>query len=261
VATDNKIFKPLHCNCPLTVSPNSACLALSLSSTPTERSKLENSPVMDMLLRSLAFALIISRAHGQSATYGSGFVSLESNTTGSPTDAVVSIKLSNGYVGNALEVYDSASGTPKFTLQYDGIILKSSGTFDIPHPLKDDPLERLRHSFVESPLVDNIYTGTVTVPQGDTAVIDLDVKFRMTSGTFQALNFNPRVIATCNGCIAAWGFAGAELSVWCAAHCEDELQHEITYQVVAERHDQQILDSEMTGPDKHLIPEYTMQSR
>jgi hypothetical protein len=215
-----------------------------------------------MMLRWFALALILSNAHGvnPTSTFGSGFISLESNQTG--TDALLSIKLNAGYTGKAFEVYDSSASTvPTFSLSSNGTIAKSSGTFDIQHPLKNDPLERLRHSFVESPLVDNIYTGIVTVPQGDTAVVDLDVKFRMTSGTFQALNFNPRVIATCNGCIAAWGFAGAELSVWCAAHCEDELQHEITYQVVAERHDQQILDSSMTGPDKHLIPEYTMQSR
>jgi hypothetical protein len=198
-------------------------------------------------------AAIASVACAQQTTLGSGFVTI--NTLASGASPAFQISATSGFSSYLMEVRDSSS-TPKFWITSAGVMAKGSGTFDIQHPLKDDPQERLRHSFVESPLVDNLYTGAVTVAQGDTAVINLDDKFRMTSGTFEALNFNPRVIATCNGCIAAWGFAGAELSVWCAAHCDDETEHEITYQVVAERHDPDILISGMVGSDKHLIPEY-----
>jgi hypothetical protein len=206
--------------------------------------------------RALLGAAVAGVARAQKTTLGLGFVKIETLASGS--SPAFQISATSGFGSNLMAVYDSTN-VLKFSITSAGLMTKGSGTFDIQHPLKGDPRERLRHSFVESPLVDNLYTGAVTVAQGDTAIIDLDDKFRMTSGTFEALNFNPRVIATCNGCIAAWGFAGAELSVWCAAHCDDEAQHDITYQVVAERHDPDALMSGMVGPDKHMIPEYTRE--
>jgi hypothetical protein len=158
---------------------------------------------------------------------------------------------------NAIEVYDGSSSTPRFSISGAGAVLKAFGTFDIPHPLKNDPQQRLRHSFVESPLVDNIYTGSVSVVKGEIALFDLDVTFKLTPGTFEALNFNPRVMVVCNGCIAAWSFTGAHLSLWCGNLCGTAPAHDFSYQVVAERHDAQILKSGFVGADKHLVPEYT----
>eukprot|EP00953_Heterococcus_sp_UTEX-ZZ885_P037850 19429-Heterococcus_DN1.PRE.2 len=116
-----------------------------------------------------ASALLIVGVQGLgTCTFGNGYISI---TTGDGTQSEPALKLkqlASGFTGNLLQVDSASAGTnPVGTITHEGVIsvssggtlTKVSGTFDIPHPLKDDPLQRLRHSFVESPLVDNIYTG------------------------------------------------------------------------------------------------------
>eukprot|EP00953_Heterococcus_sp_UTEX-ZZ885_P003397 2366-Heterococcus_DN1.PRE.3 len=91
----------------------------------------------------------------------------------------------------------------------------------------------------------------------------MDTKFTMTAGTFEALNCNPRVLASCSNCVIKWEFdVGADLDVWCVGFCGDGSSTlEVTYQVVAERHDKHIMESEMTDAEGHLIPEYERPAR
>jgi hypothetical protein len=82
---------------------------------------------------------------------------------------------------------------PSSTLQINGSLAKSSGTFDIKHPLYDNL--RLVHSFIEGPRCDLIYRGSVTLVNGAASVnIDTDCVAEsdcsMSAGTFEALVTN-----------------------------------------------------------------------
>jgi hypothetical protein len=73
----------------------------------------------------------------------------------------------------------------------DGNLSKASGTFLIDHPL--DPKNKvLRHSFVESPDMKNIYDGILTLDPNGEAVIQLP-------NYFEALNVSFRYQLTCLG--------------------------------------------------------------
>jgi hypothetical protein len=85
-------------------------------------------------------------------------------------------------------------GTSINTVSVPGALSKSSGTFDIIHPLDDS--KRLLHSFVEGPRCDLIYRGSVALVDGRALVnIDLDCvdkpECQMSDGTFVALTDNP----------------------------------------------------------------------
>jgi hypothetical protein len=76
-------------------------------------------------------------------------------------------------------------------LSISGSLSKGSGTFLIDHPL--DPQNKvLRHSFVESPDMKNIYDGIVNLDTNGQAVVTLP-------DYFEALNINYRYQLTCVG--------------------------------------------------------------
>jgi hypothetical protein len=58
------------------------------------------------------------------------------------------------------------------SLTVDGPIFKSGGGFEIDHPLDPEHMV-LRHSFVESPDMLNVYSGTVTTDDNGEAVVEL----------------------------------------------------------------------------------------
>lgn len=145
-----------------------------------------------------------------------------------------------------------------------GALSKGSGTFDIVHPLDELAAEgvRLRHSFVEAPRADNLYTGRVILDAAAASSVDLDTSFRMTRGTFAALNNigGARVLATGNGCVVRWALEGANLVLtgdatgakpWMCGEND-----EVTFQVVAERRDAAIRDSGFMDAAGEFVPEY-----
>jgi hypothetical protein len=76
-------------------------------------------------------------------------------------------------------------------LHVNGDLSKSSGTFRIDHPL--DPTNRyLYHSFVESPEMLNVYSGTIVLDASGEAVVTLP-------DWFEALNVDYRYQLTCVG--------------------------------------------------------------
>lgn len=140
----------------------------------------------------------------------------------------------------------------------NGSISKSSGTFDIGHPL--DCTKRLLHSFVEGPRCDLIYRGTTTLVNG-VATVNIDKECvqnkasAMTEGTFLALCANPvkylnnnktfdRLLGTISGNI---------LTITCENSSSDAT---VDWMVVAERKDAYIKQWCHTDADGYLITEY-----
>lgn len=139
-----------------------------------------------------------------------------------------------------------------------GNLSKGSGTFDIAHPVSEE--KRLRHSFIEGPRYDNIYRNKVRLSDGK-AFVNLDVDCvspggqTMTSGTWEKLNRNPDIfLQNLEGWSRLRGkINGSILEI----ECEDENCTDlISWMVVAERHDDFIVNSEMSDDEGRLILEY-----
>ena len=130
-----------------------------------------------------------------------------------------------------------------------GALSKGSGTFDIPHPTRDDPW-RLRHSFIEGPKADLLYRGTATIAGSGSIAIDLDTVSGLTAGTWQALNQDPWSMVTSSGNAVTWALSGKTLTITgpAGAVCQ--------WMVIGERRDQTVIDWEATDSDGHLITEY-----
>ena len=77
------------------------------------------------------------------------------------------------------------------TVQVNGLLTKSSGSFKIDHPL--DPKNKyLYHSFVESPDMKNIYDGIIALDEAGAATVELPE-------WFESLNRDFRYQLTCVG--------------------------------------------------------------
>jgi len=155
--------------------------------------------------------------------------------------------------------YESES----FKVYPGGSIAKTSGTFDIIHPVKDDPKKRLLHSFIEGPRCDLIYRGSVQLQNGIASVnIDSDCvqeeDCAMTQGTFEALCKHPvyylqnndsfdRVRATLTNNI---------LNIICENQNSTDI---INWMVIGERKDSHIKKWNHTNSNGSLVTEYTQQ--
>ena len=152
------------------------------------------------------------------------------------------------------------TSNPTSTLHVNGSVSKTSGTFDIAHPLHPTT-KRLVHSFIEGPRCDLIYRGTVALTNG-VATVDINRQCThntvgaMEHGTFEALCANPdvflqnrtgfgRVIGTIQGAI---------LTITCENNTATDL---ISWMVVAERADPFIKQWDRTDNDGYLITEYS----
>ena len=144
--------------------------------------------------------------------------------------------------------------SPSTTLDVNGSLSKSSGSFRIPHPLpaKADTHD-LVHSFVEAPQADNLYRGRADLTDG-AATVDLDAAAGMTTGTFPLLNRDVQCfIVNNNGWTAVRAsVSGSTLTIEAQdATCADT----VDWLVVGERHDQHMFDTEWTDDDGRVIVE------
>ena len=130
-----------------------------------------------------------------------------------------------------------------------GSLSKGSGSFDIPHPTRGGDW-RLRHSFIEGPKADNIYRGSVTLDASGTATIDLDVDSEMTDGTWEALNTNPWSMVASSGNAVTWNLDGKNLTI------DGPEGAQCNWMVMAERHDQTVINWSATNDQGQLITEY-----
>jgi len=125
----------------------------------------------------------------------------EGDSYGSGTYSVGVAGYGSNYIGalrNCYGVYGFATGGSinyavyaDGAMRVNGVLSKSSGTFEIDHPL--DPANKyLYHSFVESPDMMNVYNGNVTTDASGTAIITMP-------GYFEALNKDFRYQLTAIG--------------------------------------------------------------
>jgi hypothetical protein len=130
-----------------------------------------------------------------------------------------------------------------------GALSKGSGSFDIPHPTRGGDW-RLRHSFIEGPRADNIYRGTVTLDASGTTTIDLDEDSGMTDGTWEALNTNSWSMVASSGNAVTWDLDGKILTI------DGPEGAQCNWMIMAERHDQTVIDWKATNDQGQLIVEY-----
>jgi hypothetical protein len=148
---------------------------------------------------------------------------------------------------------------PTSTLQINGSLAKTSGTFDIKHPIVAD--KRLVHSFIEGPRCDLIYRGKVTLQNGQ-ATVNLDTDCvqeqgsEMTTGTFEALCANPDYYLQNNSSFDRVRGSISEniLTIICENLSSTD---KISWMVVAERKDEAIKEWGRTNSNGYLITEYS----
>ena len=165
----------------------------------------------------------------------------------------------------ALVAGDCASccsgGSAKFcgAVQVCGSFSKSSGCFDIAHPLPAlSATKRLSHSFVESPQADNIYSGVVDLTAGR-ATVNIDEIHGMTSGTLTALNRCFRTFTTneTNWDPVRGSVTGNTLTV---ESCVADSTATVSWMVLGERHDPHMREISTTDSEGRARVEYTPPS-
>jgi hypothetical protein len=150
-------------------------------------------------------------------------------------------------------------GTPSIIACNDvnicGTLCKASGYFDIVHPLPTlSASKRLRHSFVEAPQADNIYSGVVELTAGK-ATVNIDNKHDMTSGTLTALNRCFRTFTTneTNWDPVRGSVSGNMLTV---ESCVADSTATVSWMVLGERHDPHMCNNSTTDEDGRVRAEY-----
>ena len=178
---------------------------------------------------------------------GTGQINITANNTAYTGISI----LNNGRVG-------IGKTNPSANLDVSGSLSKSSGSFDIAHPIV--PNKRLVHSFIEGPRCDNIYRGEVNLVNGN-AIVNLDrdcvkdEECAMTEGTFEALCANPMVYLQNNETYdrVKGTINGNKLTITCE---NPGATAKINWLVVGERKDTFIKTWERTNDEGYLITEY-----
>ena len=147
---------------------------------------------------------------------------------------------------NTYGVYGTSIVTP-------GVMSKGSGSFRIPHGLREG--YDLLHSFIEGPQCDLIYRGRATLVDGR-ATISMDTKYGMTAGTFEWLT-KADDVQTFTSNETGWdavksSFSGDTITIECQNTSSTDT---ISWMVVAERGDPNIIGSTLTDDDGNLIIE------
>ena len=134
-----------------------------------------------------------------------------------------------------------------------GAMYKGSGTFRIPHGLREG--YDLCHSFIEGPQCDLIYRGKVDLVDGQ-ASIDMDSHYDMTQGTFEWLT-KADDVQTFTTNETGWdavksSFSGDTITIVCQNSSSTDT---ISWMVIAERGDPNIIESTITDDEGNLLIE------
>ena len=135
-----------------------------------------------------------------------------------------------------------------------GSISKSSGSFQIPHPLPEKTnTHNLVHSFIEAPQADNIYRGKVDLVNG-TATVNIDTVAGMSEGTFILLNREVQCFTSNEtGWTAVKGSVSENILTITAQ--DETCTDTISWLVIGERQDQHMYDTEWTDENGKVIVE------
>jgi hypothetical protein len=174
--------------------------------------------------------------------------------------SILGASFNSNTIGNILTTGGNVginTSVPLSTLQVNGSLAKSSGTFDIQHPIYDE--RRLIHSFIEGPRCDLIYRGQVTLVNG-TAIVNIDrdcvaeEDCVMTEGTFTSLAINPDVFLTNKTGFSelTYTLSGNTLTIT----SEENTNDIVSWMVVAERKDDIIKQWNRTNQNGYLMTEY-----
>jgi hypothetical protein len=206
-----------------------------------------------------------------SGVQGSNNVRIETRDAGNfSSDLIFHTKAPGGNTNGLVERMRITSAgnvgignnNPGSTLTINGSLAKSSGTFDIDHPI--NPQKRLVHSFIEGPRCDLIYRGTAALSNG-LANVNLDTdcvskpECAMETGTFEALCENPVKYLHNNDSFdkVIGSISGNLLNIRCENSNSTDT---IDWMIIAERKDLFIKQWERTNPDGYLITEYTQSN-
>ena len=157
-------------------------------------------------------------------------------------------------------MYFTAGGAGVMDIDSAGVnitgTLDASGTknFKISHPLPEKTeTHYLIHSAIESPQANNIYRGSVALVDGS-ATVNIDTAAGMTDGTFVLLNTNIQCFTSNeSGWTAIKGsVSGNTLTITAQDNtCTDT----VSWMVVGERQDRDMLDSAYTDENGKVIVE------
>ena len=164
---------------------------------------------------------------------------------------------SAGNVAGMNPVFTLTSGG---NLTISGTLTAGSKPFDIQHPLKNDPKQRLIHNAIEAPRTSLIYTGNTTLINGSgevnidsECVISKDCK--MTPGTFEALTTNPYLfLQNMSNFDKVKGYITNGNILISSENTNGNIS--VNWMVSAERKDQFIKQWNMTNSNGSLITEY-----
>ena len=204
-----------------------------------------------------------------STTFGTGgnLTLAVTNSSGSPNGG--EIFLGGSTRGDSLRnciVFRRGSGTQSMLIDASGNVTiagslsKGSGSFKIDHPLESKKeTHHLVHSFIEGPQADNIYRGKVNLTNG-TATVNIDIQAGMTEGTFVALNTNVQCFTTNE---TDWDsvkgtVSGNTLTITCKNETSTAT---VSWLVIGERHDQHMLDNDLTDDNGKVIVEPSKESK
>ncbi len=130
----------------------------------------------------------------------------------------------------------------------------STKSFRIPHPLSElSETKDLVHAAIEGPQMDLMYRGKVDLIDG-TAIVNIDTKSGMTEGTFNVLNRDVQCFTTNE---TGWtnvkgSVTGNKLTIIAEDNsCTDT----ISWMVIGERKDNDVVSSEVTDDNGDLIIE------
>jgi len=130
--------------------------------------------------------------------------------------------------------------------------ISGSKTFKIDHPI-DSKNTYLVHSSIEGPQVDLVYRGTATLENG-TATVVMDAHYDMLPGTWEALCREPQAWITAkNDFMSCVG--SVENGILTIRAQDESYSGDVSWLVIAERHDKDIMNAESTDSTGKLILE------
>jgi len=139
-------------------------------------------------------------------------------------------------------------------LRVNGTLSKSSGTFQIEHPLESKRnTHTLVHSFIEGPQADLIYRGKINLVDGKVE-INIDRNSNMTEGTFVSLNRDVQCFTSNE---SGWSSVKGKITgnILTIESSDNDSTDLISWIVIGERKDRHMFEASWTDENGKVIVE------